>query len=182
MKNDEQDNEMMGFFKRSVASRARSASGRSSPPSSGGRKSLNNNSNSKAASSKKQQSNQNNNNNNNNTARQNLTGKKRKAATGHHRHHPHARDDPRLSLYDYAHDLVDDPSKGSSEDNGGNTNSGDNASNENTNGGTLFQTTNESKQLVELIERGALSTRRWDGNNSDNFDEEGSIYVVSAFE
>ena len=62
MKNDEQDNEMMGFFKRSVASRARSASGRSSPPSSGGRKSLNNNSNSKAASSKKQQSNQNNNN------------------------------------------------------------------------------------------------------------------------
>ena len=161
MKNDEQDNEMMGFFKRSVASRARSASGRSSPPSSGGRKSLNNNSNSKAASSKKQQSNQNNNNNNNNnTARQNLTGKKRKVATGHHRHHPHARDDPRLSLYDYAHDLVDDPSKGSSEDNGGNTNSGDNASNENTNGGTSSRrrtnrSSSSNSSREELFQLGA---------------------------
>jgi len=144
MKNDEQDDEMMGFFERSVASRLRSASGRSNPPAgSSGRKSPpnnnnnnNNNNNAKqtspsAKAAKKQQTNQNNNN-----TKQNLTGKKRKALEHHRGHHPHARDDPRLSLYEYAHDLVEDPSKGSSEENGGNTNSGDNASNENTNGGT----------------------------------------------
>ena len=159
MKNDEQDDEMMGFFQRSAASRLRSASGRSNPPAgSSGRKSPpknnnnknnnrnnnnnnnnsnnNNNNNAKqtspsAKAAKKQQTNQNNNN-----TKQNLTGKKRKALEHHRGHHPHARDDPRLSLYEYAHDLVEDPSKGSSEENGGNTNSGDNASNENTNGGT----------------------------------------------
>jgi len=141
MKNDEQDDEMMGFFERSAASRLRSASGRSNPPAgSSGRKSPpnnnNNNNNAKqtspsAKAAKKQQTNQNNNN-----TKQNLTGKKRKALEHHRGHHPHARDDPRLSLYEYAHDLVEDPSKGSSEENGGNTNSGDNASNENTNGGT----------------------------------------------
>jgi hypothetical protein len=135
---------MMGFFERSAASRLRSASGRSNPPAgSSGRKSPpnnnnnnNNNNNAKqtspsAKAAKKQQTNQNNNN-----TKQNLTGKKRKALEHHRGHHPHARDDPRLSLYEYAHDLVEDPSKGSSEENGGNTNSGDNASNENTNGGT----------------------------------------------
>lgn len=143
MKNDEQDDEMMGFFERSAASRLRSASGRSNPPAgSSGRKSppnnnnYNNNNNVKqtspsAKAAKKQQTNQ-----NNNYTKQNLTGKKRKALEHHRGHHPHARDDPRLSLYEYAHDLVEDPSKGSSEENGGNTNSGDNASNENTNGGT----------------------------------------------
>ena len=144
MKNDEQDDEMMGFFERSAASRLRSASGRSNlPAGSSGRKSPpnnnnnnNNNNNAKqtspsAKAAKKQQTNQNNNN-----TKQNLTGKKRKALEHHRGHHPHARDDPRLSLYEYAHDLVEDPSKGSSEENGGNTNSGDNASNENTNGGT----------------------------------------------
>jgi hypothetical protein len=145
MKNDEQDDEMMGFFQRSAASRLRSASERSNPPAgSSVRKSPpnnnnnnNNNNNAKQtspsakAAKQKQQTNQNNNN-----TKQNLTGKKRKAMEHHRGHHPHARDDPRLSLYEYAHDLVEDPSKGSSEENGGNTNSGDNASNENTNGGT----------------------------------------------
>ena len=133
MKNDEQDNEMMGFFKKSVASRVRSqreastrTSGRSSPPGSGGEMGKGKN---KTPLSGKGASKKRSNQHGTKTNKQNLAGKKGKAnnSLGDH---SHARDDPGLSLYDFAHDLVDNPSKGSSEDNEGYTNSGDNASNE----------------------------------------------------
>ena len=99
MKNDEQDNEMMGFFKKSVASRVRSqreastrTSGRSSPPGSGGEMGKGKN---KTPLSGKGASKKRSNQHGTKTNKQNLAGKKGKAnnSLGDH---SHARDD--LSL------------------------------------------------------------------------------------